>query len=36
MDVEKSADELIKKGEEGGGVSIQSPVRDIFGISKSF
>ena len=35
MDVEKSADELIKKGEEGGGVSIQSPVRDIFGISVS-
>ncbi len=35
MDVEKSAEELIKKGEEGGGVSIQSPVRDIFGISVS-
>ena len=35
MDVEKSADELIKKGEEGGGVSIQSPVRDIFGIAVS-
>jgi len=35
MDVEKSADELIKKGETGGGVSIQSPVRDIFGIAVS-
>ena len=35
MDVEKSAAELIKKGEEGGGVSIQSPVRDIFGIAVS-
>jgi hypothetical protein len=35
MDVEKSAEELIKKGEEGGGVSIQSPVRDIFGIAVS-
>ena len=35
MDVEKSADELIKKGDTGGGVSIQSPVRDIFGIAVS-
>ena len=36
MDVEKTADDMFGSDTEGGGVSIQSPVKDIFSISTSF
>tara|TARA_B100001113_G_scaffold328117_1_gene302117 strand:+ start:346 stop:2037 length:1692 start_codon:yes stop_codon:yes gene_type:complete len=35
MDVEKTADDFLES-EEGGGVSIQTPVKDVFSIATSF